>query len=73
MRGQDNPNWKGGLLSKVCAGCDDNLITLCSSCNTRANYNRPHWQKAYSEIMAAKQRSKKSGGGWEYEVFGAHS
>lgn len=29
----------------------NNLITLCSSCNARANANRPFWQELYQEIM----------------------
>jgi hypothetical protein len=28
-----------------------NLITLCSSCNSKANFNRPLWQKRYSALM----------------------
>ena len=28
----------------------DNLITLCRSCNTRANYNRDYWQNYYIKI-----------------------
>jgi len=28
-----------------------NLIALCASCNTRANYNRPYWQELYSYIL----------------------
>ena len=24
-----------------------NLITLCSSCNTRANYNKSYWKNFY--------------------------
>lgn len=35
--------------------CDpSNLITLCSSCNTVANFNRPFWQKFYSKVMASR-------------------
>jgi len=29
----------------------ENLITLCNSCNVRANKNRDHWQKVYNGIM----------------------
>lgn len=29
-----------------------NLITLCSSCNSKANFNRPLWQQRYSALMA---------------------
>ena len=29
----------------------NNLITLCSSCNGRANTNRDHWQELYGNIM----------------------
>jgi hypothetical protein len=29
-----------------------NLITLCSSCNSKANFNRPFWQQRYSALMA---------------------
>jgi hypothetical protein len=32
--------------------CDpSNLITLCSSCNTRANFDRPSWQAFYTDLM----------------------
>lgn len=29
-----------------------NLITLCSSCNSKANFNRPLWQERYSALMS---------------------
>ena len=32
----------------------ENLITLCNSCNTRANYNREYWQEFYINIMMKK-------------------
>lgn len=28
-----------------------NLITLCNSCNARANYNREYWRQFYQKIM----------------------
>ena len=28
-----------------------NLITVCFSCNARANFNKEFWQKHYKEIM----------------------
>ena len=31
-----------------------NLITVCSGCNTRANYNRPYWIKFYTEKLREK-------------------
>jgi len=32
--------------------CDpNNLITLCMSCNGRANFNRPYWQEQYINII----------------------
>lgn len=31
-----------------------NLITLCASCNTRANTNRAYWQSLYSNIIKEK-------------------
>lgn len=35
--------------------CSDiNLIALCRSCNSRANFGRDLWQKTYSEIMARR-------------------
>lgn len=50
------------------ANCDpSNLITLCSACNSKANFDRPRWQKIYSEIIYA--RAKKRGGGWDVETF----
>ena len=32
----------------------ENLITVCNSCNIRANYDRYYWQKTYNEIMEKK-------------------
>jgi hypothetical protein len=32
---------------------ETNLISLCSSCNSKANFNRPLWQKRYSDLMSA--------------------
>lgn len=29
----------------------DNLITLCSGCNLRANWNRTVWQNFYRNLM----------------------
>jgi len=29
----------------------NNLITLCFSCNSRANKNRDKWKKIYTEIL----------------------
>lgn len=32
--------------------CDPkNLVTICNSCNTEANYNRPYWQNFYNFIV----------------------
>lgn len=36
------------------------IITLCKSCNVRANYNRKYWQDLYQDIMTKKY-------GYEYE------
>lgn len=94
MRGENNPNWKGGITNELycdawadkeykqsilerdafqCQNsdcwktsnilvihhvdynkkncCPKNLITLCNSCNTRANFNREIWQEFYGEIQ----------------------
>lgn len=32
-----------------------NLLTLCNSCNTRANKNRDYWQELYQDIVTTKQ------------------
>ena len=37
----------------------DNLITVCISCNSRANYNREFWQEHYESIM--KNKTKRRG------------
>jgi hypothetical protein len=37
-----------------------NLITLCNSCNGRANFNRGFWQAGYSEIIRLKYESIQS-------------
>jgi 5-methylcytosine-specific restriction endonuclease McrA len=46
---------------------DENLIALCSSCNSKANFGREGWQQFYSE--AVKARAKRDGGGWSEEAF----
>lgn len=43
---------------------DENLIALCSACNSKANFGRERWQQFYEAI-----RAKKHGGGWSEEVF----
>jgi len=30
----------------------NNLITLCNSCNSRANYNREYWKKLYTDVIS---------------------
>jgi len=32
-----------------------NLISLCRSCNARANHNRKYWQKLYTKILEGKK------------------
>jgi len=35
--------------------CDpSNIITVCNSCNSRANFDREYWQKFYKEIIKRK-------------------
>jgi hypothetical protein len=34
----------------------DNLITVCNSCNSRANFNREYWQELYTEIINNKKK-----------------
>lgn len=35
--------------------CDPfNIITVCNSCNSRANFNRDYWQKFYKEVIKRK-------------------
>ena len=36
-------------IKKDCS--PENLITLCISCNIRANFNRPRWQQYYTGLM----------------------
>jgi 5-methylcytosine-specific restriction endonuclease McrA len=43
----------------------ENLICLCSSCNSKANFGRDAWAAFYQAIIAAK----KAGGGWNVEEF----
>lgn len=40
-------------IKKDCAS--SNLLTLCHSCNSRANFNKENWQELYEEIMERKQ------------------
>lgn len=45
-RGERNPHWKGGLphIDYEKGNCkENNLISLCSQCNSRANFNRNYW------------------------------
>lgn len=35
-----------------------NLVTLCNSCNTRANVNRKYWQALYTWLMLKKYSCK---------------
>jgi len=37
-------------IKKDCSA--NNLITICRSCNNKANYNREHWKNLYSNIIA---------------------
>jgi 5-methylcytosine-specific restriction endonuclease McrA len=32
----------------------ENLITLCNSCNVRANFNKEHWQEFYTNLIRNK-------------------
>jgi hypothetical protein len=43
----------------------ENLICLCSACNSKANFGREYWSALYELIIAAK----KDGGGWAVEEF----
>jgi len=45
----------------------ENLICVCSSCNSKANFGRHVWMDFYQSIMAS--RAKKDGGGWQVEEF----
>lgn len=38
----------------------ENLITLCVSCNARANFNREFWQAGYKEIIRQKHKGESS-------------
>jgi len=33
----------------------ENLITLCYSCNSRANYNKGFWKELYQNIIVEKE------------------
>lgn len=33
----------------------ENLITLCRSCNSRANYSRDYWQKLYIDVLIKRR------------------
>lgn len=43
----------------------DNLIVLCSSCNSRANFGRDAWAVYYNGLIAVKKTKQ----GWEEERF----
>lgn len=44
----------------------ENLIALCSACNSKANFGREEWTVFYQNIIAIK---KGKGGKWELEEF----
>jgi len=47
-----------------------NLITVCSSCNTKANFGRESWMRRYQKFMATfigVQKDKVAG--WKFEAF----
>jgi hypothetical protein len=60
-----NPDCRGEVSTLTChhidydkRNCDPkNLITLCVSCNCRANYNRDFWEAGYREIIRIKYQT----------------
>jgi hypothetical protein len=61
-----NPDCRGEVNTLTCHHIDydkkncnpENLITLCVSCNCRANYNRDFWQAGYTEIIRLKYENQ---------------
>jgi hypothetical protein len=57
-----NPDCRGDVVTLTCHHIDydkkncnpKNLITLCVSCNARANFNRDFWEAGYREIIRRK-------------------
>ncbi len=57
-----NPDCRGEVNTLTCHHIDydkkncnpKNLITLCVSCNARANFNREFWEAGYAEIIRLK-------------------
>jgi len=57
-----NPDCRGDVVTLTCHHIDydkkncnpKNLITLCVSCNARANFNRDFWEAGYREIIRLK-------------------
>jgi hypothetical protein len=45
-----------------------NLITLCVSCNSRANSNRDYWRRLYEEIMARRFAEHEGEDIWDWET-----
>lgn len=45
---------------------DENLIALCSSCNTKANFGREAWKAFYTQLNIGVRSVRKA---WEYEAF----
>lgn len=35
--------------------CDENLLTLCISCNIRVNYNRKYWTERFTNFLTKKE------------------
>jgi len=57
VSGDLNPNWKGGKIEahhidhNKLNNSVNNLITLCSVCNSKANFNRKFWSKLYRLVL----------------------
>ena len=62
-----NPDCRGTSERLTCHHIDydkkncepENLITLCISCNARANFNRDFWEAGYEAIIRTKYRADK--------------
>lgn len=67
-----NPNCAGGdprltthHINYEKSDCrDENLICLCSACNSKANFGRDAWEKFYANIMVQRLKNE-----WKEERF----
>lgn len=63
--GKTNPNWKGGVSSKVCSECGTAVINsraeVCANCLDRTGTNNPFYAKKHTEETKRKLSEARKG------------